>query len=240
MNLNKKQIAFNAAMKKYHQNKRYQYIYTLVSILNVSMQLYLFVLLFSFSIEWYFFVAIFVVAYFLTDFINGYIHMYMDNNDSYDSLMGPFIASFHLHHRTPNYQHFSIFKIYFNESGPKFWLVPFLMLTILLSFFTVNEYFLLILILVGILSSVAEVSHFLCHNSRSKLVLFLQKMNLLLSMKHHNRHHLKDNQSYAFLNGTSDFILDKIASKVYGGYKENSDLHANAYDGKDTSNRGEV
>ena len=238
MDLTKKQMAFNTAMQKYHEHKRYQYVYKLVSILNVSMQFYLFVLLFSFSIEWYMFIIIFMLSYFITDFLNGCVHMYMDNNERYTSLMGPFITSFHLHHRTPKYKHFSIFKIYFNESGPKFWLVPFLMLTIVLSLFSVNEYFLLSLILVGILSSLAEVSHFLCHNSTSKVVVFLQKMNILLSPKHHAMHHEKDNESYAFLNGMSDFLLDRIAIRIYGGYKENTDLHANAYVGEDTDNRG--
>ena len=237
MNINTKQISFNNAMQKYHENKNYQYIYKLVSVLNVSMQLYLFMLLFSFAIEWYMFIGIFIGAYFITDFVNGCIHMYMDNNDNYDSVVGPFIASFHLHHRTPKYKHFSIFKIYFNESGPKFWLVFFLMLTVFLSVYAMNEYFLLLLILIGILSSVAEVSHFLCHNSTHKSVLFLQKMNILLSMNHHKLHHEKDNQSYAFLNGMSDFMLDKIASRLYGGYKENSDLHAKMYVGMDTDNR---
>lgn len=238
MNLTQKQLAFNAAMQKYHENQRYQTIYKLVSLLNVSMQMYLFVFLFSLHIEWYFFTLVFVASYFMTDFINGYVHMYMDNNHGYESLLGPFIASFHLHHRTPSYRDFSIFRIYFNESGSKFWLVPFLMLTVVLTFFPVNPYFLLSLILIGILSSVAEVSHFLCHNSTHKVVLFLQKNHILLSMNHHSNHHEKDNQSYAFLNGMSDFLLDRIASRVYGGYKENSDLHAKAYVGTDTDNRG--
>ena len=238
MNIHTKQISFKNAMQKYHANKIYHYIYKLVSVLNVSMQLYLFILLFSLSIEWYAFSAILLGSYFMTDLINGYVHMYMDNNDNYDSMAGPFIASFHLHHKTPNYRDFPIWKIYFNESGSKFWLVPFLMLTIILSFLEVNEHLLLSLILIGILSSVAEVSHFLCHNSNSKVVLFLQDMNILLSMKHHRNHHEKDNQSYAFLNGMSDFILDKIASKIYGGYKEKTDLHAKAYVGENTDNRG--
>jgi len=225
-------------MQKYHENKNYQYIYKLVSVVNVSLQFYLFVILFSLSVEWYMFGIIFLLSYFLTDFINGYVHMYMDNNDSYDSVVGPFIASFHLHHKTPSYRNFSIFKIYFNESGTKFWLVPFLMLTVVLSLFSVNEYMLVSLIFIGILSSVAEVSHFLCHNSTHKFVLFLQKNHILLSMKHHSKHHEKDNQSYAFLNGMSDFLLDRIASRVYGGYQENTDLHAKAYVGTDTDNRG--
>ncbi|CAA6803116.1 MAG: Unknown protein [uncultured Sulfurovum sp.] len=240
MNLNTKQRAFNKAMTQYHDNKNYQKIYKLVSILNVGMQMYLFILLFTFSIEWYIFFLILFISYFITDFVNGYVHMYMDNNDRYDSMVGPFIASFHLHHRTPEYKNFSIVRIYFNESGPKFWLVPFLILTVILSLFSVSEYILLTLILVGILSSVAEVSHFLCHNSNSKVVLFLQKMNLLLSMKHHDNHHEKDNQSYAFLNGMSDFLLDRIASKLYRGYKENSDLHANGYVGVGTDNRDKL
>ena len=176
MNLNKKQRAFNKAMRKYHDNKIYQNIYKLVSILNVSIQIYLFILLFTFSIEWYMVLILFFISYFITDFVNGFVHMYMDNNDKYDSMVGPFIASFHLHHRTPEYKNFSIVRIYFNESGPKFWLVPFLMLTVILSLFSVSEYVLLTLIFIGILSSVAEVSHFLCHNSNSKVVLFLQKM----------------------------------------------------------------
>jgi len=240
MNIHKKQVSFNNAMKKYHENNIYQYLYTLVSILNVSMQLYLLVVLFSLSIEWYALLTIFIGSYFLTDFINGYVHMYMDNNDSYDSMVGPFIASFHLHHKTPTYREFPIWKIYFNESSSKFWLVPFLILTIVLSLLEVHTYLLVNLIFIGILSSVAEVSHFLCHNSNSKFVLFLQKINILLSMKHHRNHHEKDNQSYAFLNGMSDFILDKIASKLYGGYKEKTDLHAQAYVGQDTNNRGGI
>jgi len=108
----------------------------------------------------------------------------------------------------------------------------------LLSLFSHNAYLLLGLTLVGILSSVAEVSHFLCHNAKSKTVLFLQKIGLLLSMEHHHNHHAKDNQSYAFLNGMSDFLLDRIAKRFYGGYKENSDLHSEGYDGEDTGNRG--
>jgi sterol desaturase/sphingolipid hydroxylase (fatty acid hydroxylase superfamily) len=236
--LTKKQQEFNLAMKKYHDNKRYRYIYLLVSVLNVSMQLYLFLVLFTLHFEWYAFVIIFIFSYFITDFINGYVHLYMDNNESYNSLVGPFIASFHLHHRTPDYRKFSILKIYFNESGPKFWLLLFLIFTIILSFISSNDYLLLGLILVGILSSIAEVSHFLCHSSTSKVVLFLQKIRLLLSMEHHRNHHSKDNQSYAFLNGMSDFLLDKIAKKFYGGYQEHSDLHSQGYEGEDTKNRG--
>jgi len=235
--INLKQQQFNHAMKKYHDNKRYPYTYKVVSTLNVGMQLYLFTLLFTLHITWYGFIGVFLLSYFITDFINGYVHMYMDNNQKYNSLFGPFIASFHLHHQTPNYRDFPIYKIYFNESGSKFWLIPFLIMTIILSTIPINDYLLLSLILIGILSSVAEVSHFLCHNAQSKFVLFLQKTKFLLSMEHHINHHTKDNQSYAFLNGTSDFLLDRIAKRFYRGYKEYSDLDARTYRGEDTENR---
>jgi len=224
-------------MDKYHNSKRYGYVYKIVSVLNVAMQFYLFFLLFSLDIPPFLWVLVLGIAYFLTDFINGYVHMYMDNNHNYSSIMGPFIASFHMHHRHPQYRSFPLLKIYFNESGSKFWLVFFLIITICLSFFEVNDYLLAVLIFIGILSSVAEVSHFLCHNGESKTVKFLQKTYFLLSPKHHKNHHLKDNQSYAFLNGMSDFLLDRIAKKVYKGYQNGADIHAMAYEGKDTANR---
>ena len=91
--------------------------------------------------------------------------------------------------------------------------------------------------MIGILSSVAEVSHYLCHNGSSKLVKTLQKYHILLSITHHEHHHQNENQSYAFLNGSSDFILDLIAKKLYSGYKDGSDKHFEHYEGIGTNNR---
>ncbi len=225
-------------MKKYHEKKRYSYIYFIVSLLNVGMQFYLFVMLFTLEFQWSFLLPVLLLAYFLTDFINGYVHLYMDNNHNYEGMMGPFVCSFHLHHRHPTYRNLSLVRIYFNESGAKFWLVPFLLMTILLSLTDMNSTILMTLIFIGILSSVAEVSHFLCHNGKGKIVKFLQKIGVLLSMEHHSKHHEEDNQSYAFLNGMSDFMLDAIANKFYHGYQNHSDLHAKSYIGEDTKNRG--
>ena len=163
--------------------------------------------------------------------------MYMDNNHNYTAMWGSFIASFHLHHKTTKYKDANLLLIYFNESGAKFWLVPYLLIVLWLSFLGINPFVLLILILIGILSSVAEVSHYLCHNGSSKLVLLLQKYRILLSESHHQRHHQNENQSYAFLNGSSDFILDLIAKKFYKGYKEGSDKHFEHYEGRGTDNR---
>ena len=103
--------------------------------------------------------------------------------------------------------------IYFNESGPKFWLLPYLASVIALSYLGANEVLLTLLIYIGILSSVAEVSHYLCHNSKATWVRHLQDLGLLLSKKHHNHHHDDDNKNYAFLNGMSDPLINYIAKK---------------------------
>ena len=224
-------------MHKYDSHNRYKLIYKIVSALNVSLQIILLFIIFSLEMSWYLYLIGLFIAYFLTDFINGLVHMYMDNNDNYNSIWGPFIASFHLHHKTQMYKNANIFIIYFNESGAKFWLVPYLLIVLLFWALEINSFVLLIFIYIGILSSVAEVSHFLCHNSNSNFIKKLQKYRILLPLSHHKNHHKYDNQSYAFLNGTSDFIIDKIAKKLYRGYKNGSDEHFEKYDGSGTENR---
>lgn len=235
--LQEKQLAFNKAMASYHRYRYYQYIYKVVSLTIVILQILLFVKLLSLDILWYSFVFTFFIAYFLTDFINGWVHLYMDNNENYHSLWGGFIASFHLHHQTNTYKNANLFVIYFNESGAKFWLVPYLIVVWGLGMLEIPNSIFMTLVFIGILSSVAEVSHYLCHNSNSKFVLFLQNIRLLLPMSHHKQHHQKDNTHYAFLNGSSDSLLNIIAKKYYHGYKEHSDKHFENYQGKGTDNR---
>ena len=232
-----KQEEFNVAMKKYHTVPFYQNTYKLVSIINITLQVILLLVLFSLSISFIWLVPILFISYFMADFLNGLVHLYMDHNDKYNSFFGVFIASFHLHHKTPEYKNNNVFVIYFNESGMKFWLVIYLVSVLVLAMIEINHIVLAILILVGILSSFAEVSHYLCHNSKSKVVKFLQSIGIILSMKHHKKHHNEDNNSYAFLNGMSDFLIDKIAHIFYSGYKNNSDKHYEYYQGDDTSNR---
>jgi sterol desaturase/sphingolipid hydroxylase (fatty acid hydroxylase superfamily) len=104
------------------------------------------------------------------------------------------------------------------------------MVMAVLCMFPINpmlEYF---LVYVGFLSSVAEVSHYLCHTSNSQLTLIFSKCGLLLSKKHHARHHLEDNVNYAFLNGWSDQLLNLIAKQFYPGYKNTTDRHYANYD----------
>lgn len=232
-----KQKEFNEAMKKYHTIKYYQLTYKVVSSINVGLELILLYILFTLSVPFVWIIPILFISYFITDFINGLVHLYMDNNDSYNYFFGPFISSFHLHHKTQRYKDKNIFLVFFDESGTKFWLIAYLLFVLALSFISINHVVLSVMILVGILSSVAEVSHFLCHNSKSRFVKFLQNTGLLLSSKHHQKHHNDDNTGYAFLNGMSDKLIDKIAKKFYKGYKYNSDRHYENYKGEDTINR---
>ena len=190
----------------------------------------------SIGISWQIFS--FLTAFLLTDFINGLVHMYMDNNDSYDSLAGPLIANFHLHHKVPLYKKTNLLMIYFTESGSKLWLVFYLLgVLILQNRFGIDARLFYILVYTGILSSVAEVSHYLCHTSRSPLAGILASSGLLLAKRHHARHHLHDNCNYAFLNGFTDSLLNRIAAACCKGYKSNTDLHYVTYAGVDNEER---
>jgi hypothetical protein len=238
MALESKQQQFNAAMGLYEKAPVYQLIGKMVSLANVSLQLYLLYLVFHLSIGVPLQIFVFFAAYVLTDFLNGLVHMYMDNNDSYDSIAGPLIAAFHLHHRTPLYKKNPLLVVYFNESGAKNWLVGYLLLSVILirtaSLSPVMSY---LLAYVGILSSVAEVSHYCCHTVDGRMTGLLRRAGLFLSKKRHARHHLEENVQYAFLNGMTDPLLNVIARKLFRGYKDTTDRHYAAYTGSGTANR---
>lgn len=233
-----KQKQFNDAMTAYETRAHYQRIDMAVSIANITLQGFLLYQVVMLPIGfWQHFVA-FALAYLATDFINGLIHMHMDSNENYTSLAGPFIAKFHLHHRTPRYKNRPLIAVYFNETGSKIWLVPYLAAVALLSRSPeINAVLLCIFVYIGILSSVAEVSHYLCHNSQAPAALFLMRIGILLPKRHHARHHLEDNVNYAFLNGMTDPLVNFIARRLHLGYKTSTDLHYALYDGGDSANR---
>lgn len=173
-----------------------------------------------------------IIAYLATDFINGLVHMFMDNNTSYSSIFGPYIAAFHLHHAKYIYQVRHPVKVYFYESGTKFWLVVYLFIVLVFQLYGHLSSTLQIgLVAVGIFSSLAEVSHYWCHNATKKntIILWLQDKRILLSKAHHAAHHQADNTQYAFLNGATDPLLNLIARYCYSGYKNYSDKHTRAY-----------
>jgi sterol desaturase/sphingolipid hydroxylase (fatty acid hydroxylase superfamily) len=169
-------------------------------------------------------------AWLLADLINGLVHMYMDNNDRYDSLAGPLIANFHLHHKTPVYKPKSLPVVYFVESGSKVWLVTALaVLALLIRVDDLSPLPATLLVYSGVLSSIAEVSHYLCHTSVSPVAMFFGNCGILLSKRHHAIHHMQDNVGYAFLNGVTDPLINLFAARFSRGYKQQTDLHYATY-----------
>lgn len=225
---------FNYAIEKYNSTSWYTQFENLLSFIVILTQgLTLLHVLQTYSMPNIpSFLATLILAYIATDFINGLVHMMIDNNSHFTSIFGPFIASFHLHHYKLRYKEKHPVKIYFYESGHKFWLVIYLLLLIyaqqnqLLSS-NLN----LGLVTFGILSSMAELSHYWCHQHTNNncVIRFLQKYRLLLSLEHHRMHHINDNTHYAFLNGISDPLLNMIARACCRGYKNHSDKYVRAY-----------
>lgn len=224
--LAEKQRQFNTAIEKYNNSRGYHMFDMLVASVNICLQAWLLWRSWHFSIGIGRQLAALMIAWVLADFVNGLVHMYMDNNDRYDSLAGPLIANFHLHHKTPLYKRKFLPMVYFVESGSKVWLAPVLAVTALLSLSAqINPFLFCILVYTGILSSVAEVSHYLCHTSRAPLAMLLGDCGILLAKRHHAGHHLQDNVNYAFLNGLTDPVLNLIARRFSRGYKQHTDLH---------------
>lgn len=220
-------------MQRYNNVSIYTLLERINSIFVVSLQAHILVSLLR-SYDGTLIIALFgafIVAYILTDFINGLVHMYMDNNTQYTSVVGPFISAFHLHHAR-RYKPKHPLKVYFYETGTKFWLLVYLIgLAFSQHYLLLNYSVNVCLVSIGILSSIAELSHYWCHNAtkKNKFISLLQKYHILLPKKHHAAHHLHDNTHYAFLNGVTDPLLNKISRYYYKGYKNHADQHAAAY-----------
>jgi uncharacterized membrane protein YecN with MAPEG domain len=244
--LEKKIEEFKVAIEKYHHHGVYQWVGRVASVFVIVLQLTTAYCFFqnhdgcADPVHYFFLIPVFFVAYVITDFINGLIHMYMDNNTDYDSYVGPFVAAFHMHHKNPDYKNKNAIRVYFDESGAKLWLPFYLIVVVFVELkFNVLIYFNFLCLCFGILSSFAEVSHYWCHNATNKnrVIGFFQKWGVLLSKKHHTHHHVSDNVNYAFLNGVTDPLINKIAGYLYQGYKNNADQHVLAYQGLQTLNR---
>lgn len=221
-----KQRQFNAALALYNSRPGYKLFGTFVSLANLSLQGWLLWRIVPYSIGLAGQLAAVLGAWLLADFVNGLVHLYMDQNDRYDSLAGPLIANFHLHHKIPQYNRRNLALVYFVESGSKIWLVPCLAaLAVVTELGGVTPLLLYLLLYSALLSSLAEVSHYLCHTSQSPLAMLLGNCGILLSKRRHAIHHLQDNLGYAFLNGVSDPLLNLLAARFSRGYKQHTDLH---------------
>lgn len=225
-----KQIQFVGAMQRYEGGRAYLFINKVVAWLNISLQIFLVVLAVRLDIGFGWHIFAVVVAFVLADLVSGLVHLYMDHNDHYASVVGPFIAAFHLHHDTPRYTDRGLIHVYVDESGSKQWLVVFLTVFTFLFLFTATSPLLLCIgAYFAVFSSLSELSHYLCHNSRAKPVRFLQGLWILLPKKHHMQHHRIDNVNYAFLNGMSDPLINWIARNFYSGYRSGTELHTALY-----------
>ncbi|MDO8805284.1 MAG: hypothetical protein Q7R35_12745, partial [Elusimicrobiota bacterium] len=119
MDLVLKQKQFNSAMELYENREIYKLFGWFIAAVNILLQAFLLVRVLSLSIGWAWQLTALAAAYLLTDFINGLVHLYMDNNDDYESMAGPLIANFHLHHKIPRYKDKNLAAIYFLETGSK-------------------------------------------------------------------------------------------------------------------------
>lgn len=237
MELTAKQQQFNAAMERYTAGSGYLAFGWLVATVNIALQLTLLLRVWPLSLGlWQ--PLVLVAAWFVADFVNGLVHMVMDNAEHYTGLTGPLVANFHLHHKIPRYRQHRLAVVYFFESGSKLWLAVYLA-GVAWWWPTLQQspFLAWLLVDIGILSSVAEVSHYLCHNSMSPLARRLGDCGILLGKRHHARHHLENNVSYAFLNGLTDPLIDPIARRLYPGYRITTDLHYAAYTPPDLESR---
>jgi hypothetical protein len=226
-----KQIDFYTAMMKYEKNIFYKNFTIIIAFINTILTTFLLIKTLNSELSLIQYTIILIATFFLADFINGLVHLIMDHLDHYDSYAGPFIANFHLHHDKPLYSYSKISYVYFYESGHKIWLA---IMLLLIAFFALtnvlhNSWIIAFITFFAIWSCIAEVSHYLCHNSSSRVVLILQKYWLLLPKEHHIKHHRQDNINYAFLNGSTDFLINVIAKKFFNGYQTKTDNHIDFY-----------
>ncbi|HEY5957021.1 MAG TPA: fatty acid desaturase CarF family protein [Polyangiaceae bacterium] len=236
--LTEKQAQFNAAMERYERTPAFRLVTRVVAFSNVALQLATAYLLVREPIGYGANAIAIVTAYVLADFINGWVHLHMDNSDNYESFTGPFYAAFHLHHRTPRYRLRPVWLVYYEESGSKVWLcIVEVLLFVGVGLKWHSPWFAHLVLYFAILSCVAEVSHYLCHVPPTRWGRVLARVGLLLSSRYHGRHHREDNVQYAFLNGMTDPLLDWIAKRFYSGYKSTTDRHFAQYFGKGTENR---
>jgi hypothetical protein len=238
--LTEKQKQYNAAMEKYDKKPVYVRFGLVVSFINIGCQVLFGLLAFRQSIGAFRQVLVFAAAYILADFINGLVHMYMDNADDYEAPYGPLIAAFHLHHRTPAYKIKPMPAVYWHESGSKIWLAIFQVTAVAAVWFgAVSGAAVWGIFYFSVLSCVAEVSHYLCHvPNTNAFERLLGRTGVLMNNRYHAKeHHSKDNLNYAFLNAMTDPLIDLIAFRLYPGYKSTTDTHYAFYTGAGTENR---
>lgn len=223
-----KQEQYRVAMSKFERHRVYRNLGTVVASVIVMLQLCCLVMLpwSSASLAW---IPLFILAYVLADFVNGVIHMIMDNTDDYTSVIGPLVAAFHRHHHVPRYRDRPVWLVFLAENSMKNWLAVY-MVGLVAVFPYLPAEWAFTLLMFSLLSSFAELSHYLCHNSTHRFVRALQSARIILHPEHHRLHHEADNTHYAFLNGMTNPVINFIAKRLYPeGYVNKTDAHSASY-----------
>lgn len=203
--LESKRREYREALRRYREEPFYARLGGLVSATVLAGQAGLLALSLQDTLGWVSALLALALAWPLADLMGGVVHLLMDHHDRYTGQLGPLVAAFHLHHQQPRYEEKPLARVYIHESGFKLWLPFFLAAGLGLGLAGwVDGLPLRLWAWTGILSSVAELSHFLVHARRRPWADRLAAMGLLLSRHHHARHHREDNVGYAFLNGWSD------------------------------------
>lgn len=223
-----KQEEYRQAMDKFERHVVYRNLGAVVAGVIVFLQAVCLAILpwGAATLAW---IPLFLLAYVLADFVNGIIHMMMDNTDDYTSVIGPLVAAFHRHHHVPRYRDRPVLIVFCAENGMKNWLAIYMIgLVSILSHLPAAVAFTLLAF--SLLSSAAELSHYLCHNSKHRFVRALQAARIILHPDHHRVHHESDNTHYAFLNGMTDPLVNFIARRVCpAGYVNKTDAHSAPY-----------
>lgn len=215
-------------MDKYEHHVVYRNIGTVVACVIVVLQAVCIAKL-SWSSATLAWIPLFILAFVLADFVNGIIHMVMDNTDDYTSIVGPLVAAFHRHHHIPRYRDRPALVVFFAENGMKNWLAVY-MVVLVATMSHLPAAVAFTLLAFSLLSSTAELSHYFSHNSTNRLVHALQQARILLHPDHHWVHHKADNTHYSFLNGMTNPLVNFIAKRAYPrGYVTTTNAHSSPY-----------
>lgn len=178
------------------------------SLMSMSMHLM------KFNVRIYLIVGI--LAYVLTDFVNGIIHMIVDNLTYDKGDIGALITGFHTHHdkdngiiRDKKYKHIHPF---ISNVGSKHWLAILLYISLRIK---LDERVHLGLFMFGVFSIFAEYSHYASHTIKdNSLINVLRRLGVMLKPDYHMIHH-DHGEYYAFLNGMTDPLINYISYVLY-------------------------
>ena len=145
---------------------------------------------------------------YLTDFISGLLHIFLDDYTGDNSYIKPHAKGFQNHHADPKeFTQRPIFTV-FTEPGHS------VILFNLINSYFLNFYFLLFTGLVNIVQLSHYQAHCINHKTFSKPIAYcfitLQKYGLILSTESHSKHHQTFDNNFCILTGWANPVLNKL------------------------------